>query len=326
MSKLQAEIIKATGLKVTKGEARPAFIDRLLVATHKLDDAGWDSLSKEAQDWFNDATDVKNANIKNPKAAKAVPDFPDLEQEEDEPKPRGRRRAAEEEQQQVPAELEVGVEVEVVTSRGKEFAGEVIELSDDDIVVKVGDEELEFSRGKLESITVTTLVAAGETDDGPAGPKEPEQGDTVTLVTTRNKEYTGEVVEISDDDIVVKVGAEELEFSRSKLKSVVVAAAEAAQEEDEPKPRGRRGAAAKDDGKDAGKDEDAKPKRSSNPKGVSVGGRIRELMAEDTNITQEDVSKTLKKEGLEFRDTSLGMIYKDTKAFLDLLKAAKKLK
>lgn len=344
MSQIQKEIFEITGLKNVKDETRAALIDRCLVAVNKLPEKDWDELSEDAKEWFNNATDQKNANIKSPRSAKPVPDFPDYKapaaEKDDAPKSR-RRSAEKEEEPAAAAELNEGDVVKIVTARGKEYEGEVVELSDDDIVLKVGDEELEFPRGK---VTVTVLeLAAGNDDEEPEleddpEPAEPEVGDTVKLVTSRDKEYEGEILEISEDDVVLKVGKEELEFSREKVKSIVVVGAEpepedepkprsrraAAKEDDEPAPKSRRASAAKDD--DKGSEDKAEKKRSSNPRGVSVGGRIRELMAEDTSITLADTIAALTKEGLEFRDTSANMIYKDCKQFLDLLKAAKKLK
>lgn len=332
MSNIQKNIFEIAGLKKVKDETRAQLLDRCLVAVNKLADKDWDALSTEAQDWFNEATEVKNANIKSPRSAKPVPDFPDFQEDDaaDEAPKSRRRSAAKEEEPAAAAELAEGDSVKVVTARGKEYEGVLVEVSDEEIVLKTEDDELEFDR---EKVTVTVLESAageGEAD----GPADPEVGDQVTVVTSRDKTYEGEVIEIDDENIVLKVGKEELEFSKEKLKSVTVKAEEKAEDEpaprrrsaakeDEPAPR-RRGSAAKeenaDDGADTGK------KRSSNPRGVSIGGRIRELMAEDTNISIEDVTKALKKEGLEFRDTSVNMIYKDSKQFLDLLKSNKKLK
>lgn len=319
MSKIQKELSEATGVTLKRGAKREAFIDEILVATQNLDDAGWEALSKPAQDWFNEACDQKNANIKNPRKAVPVPDFPDLATTEEAKAPSTRRRAAEEPEPEPESnEPQVGDTVKVTTKRGKVSEGEVVEISDTDIVLKIDGEELEFT---LAGATVEVLGGETQDDDGPAEPKEPEVGDEVTLVNSRDKEYTGEVIEISDDDIVLKVGKEELEFSRAKIKSLVVNGSDPEPEPEKTTTR-RRGAA------DTKKDEPAgeKPKRSSNPKGVSIGGRIRELMADNLAITIAEVTKAMKGEGLEFRDTSVEMIYKDTKAFIELLKAAKKLK
>ncbi len=82
----------------------------------------------------------------------------------------------------------------------------------------------------------------------------------------------------------------------------------------------RRGAAADD------KKEDDKPKRSSNPAGVSVGQRIKDIIADDLDITEDKVGAILKKEGLEFKDTSLRMNFADCAKFLVCLRAAKRIK
>jgi ribosome maturation factor RimP len=58
------------------------------------------------------------------------------------------------------------------------------------------------------------------------------KGATVTVVNARDKEFTGEVIELDDEIIVVNVDGDEKEFVRAKLKSCVVAGAAA--EPDEP--------------------------------------------------------------------------------------------
>lgn len=342
MSAIQRELSDATGVKAGT-EARTAFLDKVLMATSKLDDKAYDALSDEAVEWFNGAMDVKNENIKNPKAAVAIPDFPDYKEPEaakDEPR---RRRSAEPEKAKEPQNdidiVKAGDNATVTSARGKQYTGEVVEITDEDIVVLVGADEIEVSlKGAVVFINEVSGAAQDQGAGDQDGPQDPQVGDTVTVVNSRDKTFTGEIVEITDDDLVLDVEGKEVEFSREKLKSVSLSGASAAgpartgraRSEPEPQkdeaPAGRRRAAstdAKDDGKAAEAD---KPQRSSNPKGVSIGGRVRELMAEDPTMTQDAVMKQMRKEGLNFRDSSVDMIYKDCSSFLSLLKAQKRLK
>jgi hypothetical protein len=64
MSKIMAELLKAADMKAPKGDPDQAFLLRLRKhadAAFDEDEALWESLSKEAQSWFNEAaTSVKN--------------------------------------------------------------------------------------------------------------------------------------------------------------------------------------------------------------------------------------------------------------------------
>lgn len=314
MSAIQRELTEATGVKETKGETRDAFLDKVMMAVRELPEKKWDALSDEAADWYNNAMDRKNANIKNPAAARPIDDFPDYKPAEP---ARGRRRSADAEDQPK-ADLAPGATATVVTSRDKTYTGEVVEVSDADLVLRVDGEELEFSRAKLKSVEVAGAAAGSGPE--PEGPREPAIGDIIVIVTTRDKTYEGEVIEADAENLVLKVGSEELEFDPAKLKSVEVKKWDAAAA---PEPAGRTRARAGAKDKETVAEED---KRSSNPRGISIGGRIREIMAESLDTTLEQVVKQLNKEGLNFRDTSANMIYRDTKQFLELLKANKKIK
>ena len=322
MSQIKAELVKVTELSTKRGEDHQEFLTRLVKATAELSDKEWDGLSKEAQDWYNDAADAKNAK------AKTLPDFPDYpkdEEEEEAPKTRRGSKAGKEEA--APAKPKVGMAAKVVTKRGKELTGHIVEIDDEVLVLKLGNgEEEELSRDRLESITVLT--------EGKVKAAEPEETDpikvgaTVKLTTKRGKEVTGKIVELDDDVVVLDVDGNDEEFSRDRVEGMVIVggkskgkAVDADTEEKAPKTR-RGSKADADEAEEAG---DSKPKRSSNA-GVSVGQRIREIMCDDLSVTEEEVSKQMKKEGLEFRDTSLKMIFKDTTAVFSLLKAAKKLK
>lgn len=316
MSAIKKELVKATDLETKRGEDHTAFAGRLILAVGELNDKAWGELSDAAQDWFNDAVDAKNAKKKE------LPGFPDEPSAELEPEKattrRGRTEAKEEAKPADESALKVGQRVKITNKRGKVFEGEVIELDKSVVVVKGADGEDEIDRDRIDSVEIFHGdAAAAEAGDGPADP-EIKKGMVVTVVTKRGKEATGKIVELDDEVIILDVDGKDTEFDRDRVETIKPMDTEKAEA---PK-SGRRGAA-KDDGKDA---ESEKPKRSSNPAGVSVGGRIREIMCEDMGITQEAVSKIMKKDGLEFRDTSLNMIYKDTAAVIALLKANKKLK
>lgn len=325
MSKIQAELAKATGIDIKRGEARQDYFTRLMVGVTELNDKAWGSLSEPAQDWFNDAADAKNAK----KAA--LPEMPDFTEVKDEAPARGRRRSAdaEDESKSTVYEPAVGDVVNVTNRRGKVYEGKVVEIDDKVIVVDDGKDEVEITR---DGATIMPAGDGGDDAGGDDGPYEPKVGDTVTVTNKRGKATTGEIVEITNDVLVVKDDSgDEVEFAQDRIESIELAGAK-----EEP-PTGRRRAAAepapapatgrtRTAAPTAAPADETKPKRSSNPKGVSVGARIRELMAEDNALTEEGVGKVLKKEGLEFRDATLNMIYKDCAQFLSLLKAAKKLK
>lgn len=329
MSKIEKELQKATGVEPKRGEEAHEYVGRLLKEVNKLNNEQWAALSKDAQNWFNESVDART-NKADKNAATAVVPFPDAAAQEEEA-PRRRRRADDDEPAGAgQADPKAGDRVKVVTKRGKEYEG-VIEEIDSEIVAIVADGEKEadeFDLAKVESITVLEVAGAGAQAEEP-GPWEPTVGAQVKLITKRGKEYEGEVTEISEDIIVLKGADGEDEFDFDKVASVEPLGGGAAEE---PETRRRAPAADKDDAParraspagDAKGDE--KPKRSSNPRGTSVGNRIREIMADDLAISEADVGKILKKEGLEFRDTTLNMIYKDTSLVIELLKKNKKLK
>lgn len=78
MSKIEQELLEATGLKAKKNEDRQVYLVRLMRAVAKLEDSVWEGLSTEAQEWNNGAAE-------NHKAGAAVDDFPDAELAEEAP-------------------------------------------------------------------------------------------------------------------------------------------------------------------------------------------------------------------------------------------------
>ena len=77
MSKIEAELVEVTALKVKRKEERQDYLVRLMKAVSKLPDPEWEGLTKPAQDWNNGAAEAF-------KAGDALEDFPDLD-EVDEP-------------------------------------------------------------------------------------------------------------------------------------------------------------------------------------------------------------------------------------------------
>lgn len=344
MSKIQAELSKATGVSQKPGQDRQAFFILLLVAVSKLSDAEWNALSVPAQDWFNDAADAREA--KKP----TLPEMPDYVAEAA-PKTTSRRRAAEPEPEPTPASYEpaVGDFVDVTTKRGSSYPNaEIVEIGDDFVAIQPDGTTDPEDQLEVALVGTTFVPVAGEAAEGEgegvgeeedAGPFEPAVGDLVTVTNKRGKVTTGEIVEIDDAIVVVKPddGTAEVEFAKDRIESIVPVGGGAQEEAPAPAPApapvpaasSRRRAAedtppVKED--KAAPKEDKKATRSGNPRGVSVGARVREIMAENLDIEQGAVEKILKAEGLEFREPTLNLIYKDTSQFISLLRGLKKIK
>jgi ribosome maturation factor RimP len=338
VSKIAAHLKKALELSPKRGEERQAFLDRVLVEIAGLPDAEWDELPKDVQNWFNEAADVKNTNVKASKP-QPLPDFPDLEEAEEaeEPKTTRRRASADDEvkeDKKASAKLvevtkpKVGQVLKVTTKRGKEIDGHVVEVDSEVLVLKLGNgEEEELDRSRIEKMETLPEASDDKDDDGAADPVK--VGAAVTLTTKRGKEITGKIVELDDEVVVLETDDGEEEFSRDRVEKIEVkggrtSKAKAKDEEPEDTKTTRRSAKA-DKGDGEGEDK-AKRTRSTNEGGVSIGTRIKELIAEDFEATKDDIAKILKKEGLEFRENTLSINYTDCHRFLDILKAKKKLK
>lgn len=306
MSAIKKELVEATGLKTVRGEDAQVFIARLTKEVAKLDDKAWDGLSKAAQDYFNDCADAQNAN------AKTLPVFPDAEddkKEEDAPVRRGRSSPpADTKAEDEKSVVKVGDSVAVTTKRGKVIKGNVVELDKSVMVVETADGEEELNRDRIESVEIFHGSAADAGDDADATLKV---GDEVEATTKRGKTVVGKIVEIDGDVIVVEADGKETEHDVADVK-LVAAEAPAA------KPA-RRGSTSAADAK-----EDKAPRSTNN--GVSIGTRIKEIIAENLKISEADLGKQLKKEGLEFRDNTLKLNYTDCMKFIDVLRAKKIIK
>ena len=326
MSAIQKELVKLLDVDAPKKAAdRPDFLLACVRGLGKVSDEQWNSMSAEAQNWYNDAVDVRNKD----KGAD-VPDFPDYEEEKEESAPRRRTSASDDESSSKAGtkvevkekDLKPGMAISLETLRGKEDTGHVVEVVKGVLAIKRGDgEEVEYDLDRVK--TIWTLAAAEEEsggrrrrsaeDDEPSDPLK--EGATVTLVTARGKEVTGEIVELTKDLIVLKEGKEEVEYPRDRIKSVTVAKSGG----DEG---GTRRRAAADD-KDKG---GADTKTRSDNGGVSIGQRIRELVLDNLDATQDEIEKMLVKEKLEFKGNTLAINFKDTHKFIALLKERKMLK
>lgn len=303
MSKIQKELADAAEVDPKRGEDRQDFLLRLALAVNKLPDAAWEKLSKDAQNWANNAADAANKKAD-------LPDFPDAEQ----PESSGRRRVSAES----PYEPRVKDDVKVTTKRGKIVTGKIVELDKEVIVLKTtSGEEEEISQDRVEKIEP---LAGGS--DKPEAPRDPKVGDTVTITTKRGKVVTGELVEDSDETFALKVNGEVEDFDKSRVESIKI---EGGSRASAGASSGRRSGGADNPEAEGGATDSGKRTRASNA-GVSVGTRIRELIIEDFSRTVEDIGKLLKKENLEFRDNTLSLNYTETHKLLDLLKKSGKLK
>ena len=320
MSQIAKTLADVAEVTIKRGEDRQEFLNRAIKAVSDLSDKDWDALGKEAQDWFNAAADAKNAK------AKTLPDFPDLEEQEE---PKTSRRSSAKDKDEEPkttgtkeidvAKVKAKMAVKVVTKRGKEFTGVVAEVDDEVLVLKMGNgDEEEVSVDRIQ--VVFALDTAGEKDDEPADPIK--VGAQVIVTTKRGKEVKGKIVEMDDDVIVLKTDEGEEELDRSRIGAIEVTGGGKVKD-DEPAAKTSRRSSAKDEDKDDGK---AKRTRSSNEGGVSVGQRIKELIADDLEATEAEIGKKLTKEGLEFRENTLKLNYADAHKFIEILKAKKMLK
>lgn len=89
-----------------------------------------------------------------------------------EEKPASRRGKADDGEQADP--IKVGAEVKLVTKRGKEATGKIVELDDEVIVLKTKDGDEEFDRSRVESLTP---LGGGKADDKPASSRRGKADD-----------------------------------------------------------------------------------------------------------------------------------------------------
>lgn len=323
MSKIENELIKVTEVKRKEGESRQSFLAAIMKGISGLSDKEWEALSDGATEWYNANADARNAAKKEKKEPGPLNDFPDVETKEEETPSRRRRSSDddgdkdEKKDKAEPRAMKKGDRVKVVTKRGKTIEGKIVELDKTSVVIKSGDgEEHELDLDRLESTEVFHGTAGD--DEKSKKPPAPEKGDKVEIVTKRGKKITGKITEIDDKEVVLKDGEGEVhEFDRERIESITVIGGDSGgkdKADDEPKSRRRSGG---DDDK-AGE----KKERAKNEKGVSIGQRIKELIAANLDSTEEEIGKLLKKEDINYNDNTLGINYSECHKFLKALRDA----
>lgn len=329
-SAIRNALISTSKLSAKPGESNDLFLARVVKAIGEdISQAEWDALIPAAQDWNNVAVDAVTA-------AKPLPPFPD-EVADAAPAPSSRRRgsAAPAEGPYVPKE---GDQVTATSKRGKVVTGFIVEIVDGVAIINAEKEGPEANDVEAPLDTWAFVLAGAAPAGGapePEGKSDPEVGDTVEVTTARGKIIVGNIQVMEGDDLVlVDAAGGEHELIISKLKNFTVkvkanksgATSTAGAPAAAPAAAGRRrGAGTAPAGGEAAGGAAAETKRASNA-GVSVGGRINELVALNTAMTMEQVAAQLKKENLEFRDNTLSLTYNSAKKFMAMLAANKLLK
>lgn len=327
MSDIQKEICKVLDLDAPKkASERQAFLSKVVKELNNVNDADWAKLSKDAQQWFNSAADAKNAK------AATLPDFPDLDEEAEEETTTRRRATSDDDAPKATGTKEIDPEdvkekmaVRIITKRGKDISGVVVEVTKKIVAIKLGNgDEEEYDFDRIDKILVAAEAEKEEgtkrrrsaEDDEPADPIK--VGAMVKIVTKRGKEAEGEILELTDDMLLLKEGKDEVEYSRDRIESIKPLGGKAAQEEG-----GTRRRATSDDKADKGDGE--KRTRASN-EGISVADAVTHAILDDMEADMETIGKAIKKKGVEFRENTLTLNYKATHKFLAILKERKMLK
>lgn len=331
MSKIEKELQEATEIEAKKGEDRADYLARMMKAVAGLSEKGWDALSPEAQEWYNNNAEGRNTAKKAGKSFDLV-DF----QAEEEEKPARRRNSEDEEKPAAKSaekpsldKLEDGQRVKITTKRGKEITGEVVENSKrkEFVVVKDGEgAEHEIDYDKVETLEIFHGTAGQDS----GGDAEPAAGDKVEITTKRGKVIKATIVELTDDEIVFDDGDGKDDLARDRVESIKViekgakeAGKKGAKEADpENKPRGAK-ASAKEEKDEAA---DAKRTRTTNADGVSIGQVVKELIADNLDATEAEIMAMAKKMKVEFKENTLHLNYVECHKFLTVLKEKKLLK
>lgn len=169
-------------------------------------------------------------------------------------------------------------------------------------------------------------------------------GDIVALSTKRGGEFEGEVMEFDDTNVVIKVDGDEETLRRSSVTSIRLVSARAevkkgggkpkpaakveepAEEPedkaDEPvaeeKPKTRTRAAPPAEAKEEVKAEPVK-------KSGSVTQKMRVIICENPDASKEELDKLCQKAGLEYRKSTMDIMYSDTIATIRCLRDLGKL-
>lgn len=304
MSDIRKELETATGVERSKSEDEQEYLKRIVRKVSKLDEKEWDGLSKAAQDWFNDAAECMNDRK----------DLPSIGGDEDD-KPAPRRRVARDEAEAPEvAEPKVGDTVVVTMNDGEKFQGELTEIDEKNVVIDCDGEEEIMRRAKIKDIRVKKAAASGKAKDEDDKPKarEPKVGDQVEVTKADGEIVTGELLELDEKNVVVQVGKEEEIMRRAKVESIKVVegkAKPATKEEDEKPATRRRASAGADEGGDA--------KRTRASRGADGGesdvSKAWKVMAEmmPDSPKFEDCAKSVKKAGLDVKDNTLELKFRD---------------
>jgi ribosome maturation factor RimP len=339
MSKIEKELVKATGVEAKKGEARPEFLARMAKAVAGLDEKDWEDLSAEAQDWYNANADARQ---KAKKAGESMPPYtdfadakPDVEEEEDD-QPSRRRRGSDEDKSGKAKEnappkgeatavekLEEGQRVKIVTKRGKEVAGEVVENSKrkEYVVVKTADgkeEELDYDR--VDSVEVFHGTAG---TGGDAGDEDkdvgPGIGDEVELTNKRGKTFRGKITELSEEEIVIETDDGPEDFARDRITDIKVTKKAKAGGPKKEDAKGDDEKATKGKGTKKDDDGDDKKTRSRSSDEVPIGTKIKIAIAENLDADVGEIAAILKKAGVEVKENTLDLNFKECHKLLKAL-------
>lgn len=317
MSAIQKELCKACDIDPSKykdtPDERAALHADIVKAVNKFNDNEWNKLSVGAQDWFNAAADAT-------KAKKDLAEFPDMKSPEPEPESRSRRRSSEDDkpakgESMAVEKLQDGDRVKLTTKRGKVYEGEVVEQNKrkEFVAVKGGDGEDEIDWKNVDTVEVFHGNAGTSGED--AGPAV---GDEVSFTTKRGKSVSGVISELTGETIVI---GKDDDYDMSKIDGDIKIVKKGGGTKEEPETRRRGGSSSS---KDKEEDKGSRSRGGTDGEGnkISVGGRIRELMADDPTREREAVEKIMTKEKIEFRPATLNIIYRDCQHFMDLLRKA----
>lgn len=343
MSKIQAELATATGIKPESGQPinDVAYVKDLMRGVAKLPDEAWDKLSTDAQTWYNSSAD-------SVKAGTGVTIFPDMATAEE---PARRSRRVDPESAPPPpatssSKPAKGDKVNVVTVKGNSYAGKVVEPDDDGyLILDDGKEELSLKWANIKSCAgdapVPAPAPAAEEgrrrnrkteDDAPAPSKlkEPQVGDTVEIKTKRGTIKVGNVVEMKPGAFIAikDVGGDELEYEYERIESVTIKVDNSKKSTDADEGRPRRRAGGDDEpaprSRSKGAEPDAAP--SGGERDVGIGEKARLLVIQNRSMSRDDFVRAALKNWPTAKENTLRLIYGDVHKLLGMLKSEGMLK
>jgi hypothetical protein len=314
MSKIQAKLAELTeqvpSRRSNEQITDQSYMQRLATGVDGLTDDEFNALPPEVSAWYNAAADA--IETKQP-----IPVFPDMiTATADAGAGVGRRRAASA-AAATPWVPSKGDTVDFTTKRGKSYtSASIVVVDDTGYVFKTTDgQEIEIDKDKVATIAQTGATTSQQPPaDTTPQIVEPHVGATVKVETARGKIVTGKITELVGDEMVAVDAAGEIhEFSKSKLKSVQVLAS-----------ANPGAAAATSPASNPAAAEQSGQRRASaaNNGGVTVTGRIRQLIAANLKATKEDIGAVMRKEGLEFKDATLDLTYNDAHKLIGILREA----